>query len=125
MAKVNVDTTLKSEDEVFHFSGKGILSDHKLTFIENQIQVTISISKDNVISIKRSTDEYTISIFLEKQLTKVGIYDIKCDSMQIELATTLQDMLVEEGHIFLMYNLVLGGHNQGDYTYDIWYEVME
>lgn len=125
MARVKVKTLLKSNTEVFHFSGIGILCNDKLTFMEDKVRVIVQFQKKNDIFIKRETDTYTISIFLQKELTKAGIYDIKCDSMQIELATTAQDICIEDGHICLMYNLVLGGHNQGDFTYDIWYEVIE
>lgn len=123
MAKVHISTKLNSsENGITQYEGFGILDGNRLIFYEDNVKVVINL-KESVLELERTTNEYTIFLSFENSLTKNGIYDIKCDSMQIPIEVITNILNIQDGDIYIDYNLVLGGVNQGNFVYDIKYEV--
>lgn len=125
MSRVKISTLLKSLEDETKFIGNGILNDNKLKFEDNGVIVSLTFKNDEEILFKRTTNDYTISMTFKNKLTNNGIYDIKSDSMQIPIEVSTENIIIKEGYICIVYELVLGGHNQGKFTYEIWYEVIE
>ncbi len=124
MAKVNVSTVLNSiNDGITKFNGTGILKDNELIFYENNVKVVITFD-NSCLSLKRTTDEYTILLEFCDSLTKDGNYDIKGDSIQIPIKTNTSCLEISDKKIHIEYELVLGGAHQGKFVYDIDYEVI-
>ena len=77
MEKIKLTTVLNSQnDGISSFVGVGMLKNNELIFFENSIKVVISII-NNIIKIRRITDEYILELQFDDSLTKEGIYDIK------------------------------------------------
>jgi len=123
MAKVHISTVLNSsENGITKYDGYGVLKDNRLTFYDDKIKVVIEYN-NNTLNLERSNDEYRIVLPFEISLTKEGIYDIKCDSIQIPVKVTTNNLCIEDGLIHVEYSLLLGDTSQGDFVYDIEYEV--
>ena len=123
MAKIHISTTLDSvQNGVTSYDGYGILKNNEIVFYENDIRVVITIL-DKSLQLKRIHDQYVINLSFENTLTNEGIYDIKCDSIQIPVEVTTNVLDLKEGSIHIEYNLTLGGVDQGSFVYDIKYEV--
>lgn len=125
MSKIKLSTSLYSMDGITKFSGTGILNKQQITFQESNVMVSLCFKNVDDISLQRVTDDYMISMSFQKKLTKDGIYDIKCDSMHIPIEVTTDDIILQDGYIYIVYELVLGGHYQGKFIYEICYEVIE
>ena len=125
MEKIKLTTVLDSEnDGISSFEGVGMLKNNELIFFENSIKVVISMI-DNMIKIRRITDEYTLELQFTDSLTKEGIYDIKGGSIQIPVKTNTSSLKISDGNIHIEYVLELSGVNQGKFIYDVNYEVIK
>lgn len=125
MKKVRINTLLKIPTlESTSVKTVGFLNKNRLVFYDAKVRVVIDIS-DSSIHMRRIHPEYMIEMTFDISLTKEGIYDIKCDSVQVPLSISTSNLEVDPGHIHIEYNIVLGGINQGKYIYDIMYEVIE
>lgn len=125
MEKIKLTTVLNSQnDGIFSFDGVGMLKNNELIFFENSIKVVISII-DNIIKIRRITDEYTLELQFDDSLTKEGIYDIKGGSIQIPVKTNTSVLKINDQNIHIEYELELSGVNQGKFIYDVNYEVIK
>lgn len=125
MAKIRVSTILDSvQNGITRYSGSGILKNNEIVFYENDVKVII-IFFDNSLHLKRIHNNYTIELLFENSLTKDGIYDIKCDSMQIPVKTSTSVFDIKDGSMHIEYELELGGLNQGNFVYDVNYEVIK
>lgn len=123
MAKIKISTVLDSvQNGVTSFTGFGLLKNNEIVFYENDIKVVITIFA-NSLQLKRIHEQYTIVLSFENTLTNEGIYDIKCDSMQIPVETTTNALDIKDGFIHIEYGLTLGGVDQGTFVYDVKYEV--
>ena len=125
MEKIKLTTVLNSQNYgIFSFDGVGMLKNNELIFFENSIKVVISII-DNIIKIRRITDEYTLELQFTDSLTKEGIYDIKGGSIQIPVKTNTSSLKISNQNIHIEYELELSGVNQGKFIYDVNYEVIK
>jgi len=125
MAKIHISSILNSsENGTTSYDGDGILKDHKIIFYEDTIKVSIEYN-DNALKLERSNDDYSIILSFQNSLTNDGMYDIKCDSMQIPIKVTTNLLDVKDGFIHVEYSLLLGGVNQGNFVYDVKYEVIQ
>lgn len=124
MAKIHISTVLDSvQNGVTTYTGSGILKNNEIVFYENDVKVLI-LFFDNSLHLKRINENYTIELVFENSLTKDGIYDIKCDSMQIPVKTITKVLEITDGNIHIEYELELGGSNQGNFVYNVNYEVI-
>lgn len=123
MAKIHVSTILNSsENGITSYTGSGIFDHKKIIFYEDKVKVTIKFDKES-LELERSNDQYTIFLPFKNTLTNAGMYDIKCDSIQIPIEVTTHVLDIEDGFIHIDYDLLLGGVDQGRFVYDIKYEV--
>lgn len=123
MPKISVSTVLNSSSNgVTSYTGMGILKNNEIVFYENDIKVIVTLLED-ALHLKRIHNEYTIFLSFKNTLTNEGIYDIKCDSMQIPVEVTTNVLDIKDGSIHVEYELLLGGVDQGTFVYDIKYEV--
>lgn len=124
MARIHVSTKLNSsENGIDTYDGYGILNDGKIIFYEGNVKVSIEY-KDNALNLERSSDQYRIILSFKNSLTNDGMYDIKCDSMYIPISVMTNSLEVSNGKIHVEYSLSLSGESQGDFIYDIEYEVI-
>ena len=125
MENIKLTTVLDSEnDGISSFEGVGMLKNNELIFFENSIKVVISII-NNIIKIRRITDEYILELQFDDSLTKEGIYDIKGGSIQIPVKTNTSSLKISNQNIHIEYELELSGVNQGKFIYDVNYEVIK
>lgn len=123
MAKIHISTVLDSaQNGITKYKGSGILKDNEIVFYENDVRVVITF-QDNSLNLKRIHEQYTIDLSFENSLTNDGTYDIKYDSMQIPIKVITNSLDIKDGCIHIEYNLILGGDDQGEFVYDIKYEV--
>mgnify|MGYP001152065192 CR=1 FL=1 len=123
--KVKISTLLKTDEcNSIPYQCIGMLKDNQLLFYENKVRVTITMQGDSVF-MKRVHPDYVLSMQFTNSLTNEGIYDIKCDSVQMVVEVFTSVLEVKNGSLHVEYNLVLGGENQGMFIYDITYEVIE
>lgn len=125
MAKIHISAILNSsENGVTSYDGYGILKDSRIIYYEDTVKVSIEY-KDDTLKLERSNDDYSIILSFQNSLTNDGMYDIKCDSMQIPIKVTTNLLDVKDGLIHIEYSLLLCGESQGNFVYDVKYEVIQ
>lgn len=117
MAKFEGIMKIKNNDEVITKKIIGIKTDNKIIYQEDQIMVTISLFS-NRIELKRVSNEYTIFIPFENQLTTVANYDINFNGMNIKLDVHTYKIDITCHHIIIDYCISSGAWNE-NFTYEL------
>lgn len=120
MSKIKIETNLKTKETTTQNKLKGIKKNNKIIFYENNIQVNITIEKDKIIMV-RKTSEYKLILEFEKFLTIDGKYDIK-DIGRLDIKTKTKDLIINENKIYISYILYIDNKNLGHNTYELEYE---
>lgn len=104
MAKINLRTTLISEDENFDLKLTGIKANNKIIYRENNITVTILIF-DNKIEMNRSCSEYNVNLIFENNKKTISTYSIFGGTKIFELETKTKKFKSTENEIKIEYEL--------------------
>lgn len=119
MSKIFGQAKIKSVDGEQSLEIKGIKSENKITYLEDQIMVTILLFPSR-IELRRMYSDYSILLSFEKELTTKGIYDIKGDGMLLDLSIFTLVLKQEEHHIYIRYRL-----EENIFEYELTYQEVE
>lgn len=122
MTKIKIKTKLKTKENNLNREVKGLIKDHKITFIEDHIKVNIYL-QNNALKIVRSTNDYQIVLNFKKFLTISGKYDIK-DIGILDLKTETKELIIQKNKIYIEYILYINDENLGYNIYEIEYEAI-
>lgn len=104
MSKIVGTVIFHDENGENNYPISGILRDNQIIYHEDKILVTIKLY-DNKIELRRKSDEYDIKLPFEKELTTIGIYDIKCNGMKLEVSIETILLEIGDASIKLKYRL--------------------
>ena len=123
MARINLNTELNNveEKEVTKCHTKGIKVENKISFLDNDIHVTI-LTSNNTIELKRENSSYALTLSFNSSLTTTGIYDIKCNGIKFYIKIKTNKLVIKENKISVAYELKIDNYFK-PYTWDIEYEV--
>lgn len=95
----------------------GILRENEIIYYEDKILVTLKLFP-NKIELRRKCEDYEITFPFEKELTTIGIYDIKCNGMKLEMSIETILLEVEDASISIQYRLLENKENIISYHLD-------
>ena len=124
MSKVKGYINLKENNESVYdrFFIKGIRTDNKIIFKENDINVTIMF-EDNRISMNRSTKDYTIRMKFVNNSSSSGSYYLNDYKESINLNIETLSFINNDNNVYLDYNLFMADEFIGHFTYSLELEV--
>lgn len=126
MAKINIKTSLNTINEMSaNISNEiiGEITDKKLIYNEGEIKVIIEIFDDQII-MSRINDDYIIKmVFIKNSITE-GLYDIKDVDVKFNLAVETNELIIEDGKIYIDYHLNLNNEDMGVFHFQLDYEVI-
>lgn len=126
MAKIKIKTSLNTINEMSaNISNEiiGEIDDKAIIYNEGDIKVIIEILEDK-ITMSRINDDYIIKMpFIRDSITE-GLYDIKDINAKFNLAVETNELIIEEGKIFIDYHLNLNNEDMGVFRFQLDYEVI-
>lgn len=126
MAKINIKTSLNTINEMSaNISNEiiGEITDKKLIYNEGEIKVIIEIFDDQII-MSRINDDYIIKmVFIKNSITE-GLYDIKDVDVKFNLVVETNELIIEDGKIYIDYHLNLNNEDMGVFHFQLDYEVI-
>ena len=124
MSKINGCINLQKDGEIIYsnFPIKGIKTNDKIVYKENDINVTILLD-NNKIEMKRRTDDYIIELmFLDSKATS-GNYHLIEYKNSINLNIETLSSSNQDNKIILDYNLSMAEEFIGHFTFSLEFEV--
>ena len=124
MSKINGCINLQKDGEIIYsnFPIKGIKTNDKIVYKENDINVTIFLD-NNTIEMKRRTGDYIIElIFLDGKATN-GNYHLIEYKNSINLNIETLSSVNQDNKIILDYNLSMAEEFIGHFTFSLEFEV--
>ena len=124
MSKINGCINLQKDGEIIYsnFPIKGIKTNDKIVYKENDINVTILLD-NNKIEMKRRTGDYIIElIFLDGKVTN-GNYHLIEYKNSINLNIETLSSINQDNKIILDYNLSMAEEFIGHFTFSLEFEV--
>lgn len=124
MSKINGCINLQKDGEIIYsnFPIKGIKTNDKIVYKENDINVTIFLD-DNTIEMKRRTGDYIIElVFLDGKATS-GNYHLIEYKNSINLNIETLSSSNQDNKIILDYNLSMAEEFIGHFTFSLEFEV--
>lgn len=124
MSKINGCINLQKDGEIIYsnFPIKGIKTNDKIVYKENDINVTILLD-NNKIEMKRRTDYYIIELmFLDGKATS-GNYHLIEYKNSINLNIETLSSSNQDNKIILDYNLSMAEEFIGHFTFSLEFEV--
>lgn len=124
MSKINGCINLQKDGEIIYsnFPIKGIKTNDKIVYKENDINVTILLD-NNKIEMKRRTDDYIIELmFLDGKATS-GNYHLIEYKNSINLNIETLSSSNQDNKIILDYNLSMAEEFIGHFTFSLEFEV--
>lgn len=82
----------------------GIKQDNTYKYLENDIIVLVTYFNDRII-IKRSNNDYKVTINLEKNKETISTYEFIGGNKVFELKTFTKKLLISDNKILVKYNL--------------------
>ena len=124
MSKINGCINLQKDGEIIYsnFPIKGIKTNDKIVYKENDINVTIFLD-NNTIEMKRRTGDYIIELmFLDGKATN-GNYHLIEYKNSIDLNIETLSSVNQDNKIILDYNLSMAEEFIGHFTFSLEFEV--
>ncbi len=104
MSKINLVSTLVSENENLKIETTGTKTNNKIVYKENNITVTILIL-NNRIEMNRLCDEYKINLIFEKNKKSISTYSVFGAPKIFELDTFTNKLIQNDKYIKINYEL--------------------
>lgn len=124
MAKIKINSSLKTNEGTVLKELVGLFQDNKIVYQEDNIDVTILIG-DNTIKMNRAAADYLIEINFASDQTTKGIYDIKSHKINMDLEVKTNILKINSNTIFIEYELKLNNEDMGVFSFEIKYEVIQ
>ncbi|MCI9110817.1 MAG: DUF1934 family protein [Bacilli bacterium] len=102
VAKVKINYTLKSNDEIHKFEGKGIKNGDKIAFNDNGVMTTITLGENVFLERKK---DYLINLGFCTYNSMKGTYIIPEGSLDVETAT--KELICDKNNLKIIYSLTI------------------
>lgn len=124
MSKINGCINLQKDGEIIYsnFPIKGIKTNDKIVYKENDINVTILLD-NNKIEMKRRTDDYIIELMFLGGKATSGNYHLIEYKNSINLNIETLSSSNQDNKIILDYNLSMAEEFIGHFTFSLEFEV--
>ncbi|MBQ4634732.1 MAG: hypothetical protein IJB71_05240 [Bacilli bacterium] len=123
MSKVKIKTKLSSQTENYEKQLLGTYRGNKLYFLDDKVKVTITL--DEIVTMRRVSNEYEIILkFKENEILR-GIYDLKKLNYNLPIDIKTNKMYIDSGQFKVDYELSSENVQMDKFLFEINYEVIE
>lgn len=114
MSKILIESSLKSNNEIHCFKGKGIKNNNKIIYQDEKVQTKIVI--DNIITIERKSD-YKLILNLKEGIKLKGKYINNYGTFIVE--TIMTKFIKKENEYEITYKLMVDEKEIDTFTYKL------
>lgn len=114
MSKILIESSLKSNNEIHYFKGKGIKNNNKIIYQDEKVQTKIVI--DNIITIERKSD-YKLILNLKEGIKLKGKYINNYGTFIVE--TIMTKFIKKENEYEITYKLMVDEKEIDTFTYKL------
>ncbi|MDD4547668.1 MAG: DUF1934 family protein [Bacilli bacterium] len=123
MAKIKINSILKTNNEVIKKEFMGIIMGNKIVYNDDLVTVTIFL-KQNSIEMKRNNDSYSIDFeFINNKTTKC-VYNVREQNMIIYLSVVTNKLIVDDNRFLIDYSLYQNDEEIESVLFEFEYEVI-
>lgn len=123
MAKIKINSILKTNNEVIKKEFMGIIMGNKIVYNDDLVGVTIFL-KQNSIEMKRNNDSYSISFeFINNKTTKC-VYNVREQNMIIYLSVVTNKLIIDDNRFLIDYSLYQNDEEIESVLFEFEYEVI-
>lgn len=123
MAKIKINSILKTNNEVIKKEFMGIIMGNKIVYNDDLVGVTIFL-KQNSIEMKRNNDSYSISFeFINNKTTKC-VYNVREQNMIIYLSVVTNKLIIDDSRFLIDYSLYQNDEEIESVLFEFEYEVI-
>ena len=123
MAKIKINSILKTNNEVIKKEFMGIIMGNKIVYNDDLVGVTIFL-KQNSIELKRNNDSYSISFeFINNKTTKC-VYNVREQNMIIYLSVVTNKLIIDDNRFLIDYSLYQNDEEIESVLFEFEYEVI-
>lgn len=119
MPKIIINSYVKSsDDEEILTNKKAILKDEIITYINNNISVSVNIKNDLVI-LKRENEKMKITLEFKKNKKTNSFYDIKNLNIRMKVTVETKELVINSNSLSIKYDLYLNGEFSDSFDYNL------
>lgn len=114
-----MDFKLISNEDSITKKISGIINNNRIIYIDDNIKTTIVL--DDVISMKRESEEYIIEFIFDKKSKTKGTYKLLKHNISLDLEIDTLNIVNNKGLLVLEYHLLLSDEDKGIYKLELKY----
>ena len=123
MTKVKIKLRLKNSNEDLTKELIGLKRGNKLHFLDDKVRVTITF--DEIITMRRNSNEYEIVLNFKENENLKGIYDLKKLNYNLPIDIKTNKLYIGSGQLKVDYELYSDEVKMDDFNIELYYEVIK
>ena len=123
MSKIKINLKLKNSKEDLNKEIIGLKRGNKIHFVDDKVKVTITF--DDIVTMRRNSNEYEIVLKFKKGTKLEGIYNLKKLNYNLPIDIITNTMYIDSGQFKVDYELSSDGVKMDDFLFELNYEVIE
>ena len=123
MAKIKINLKLINSKENLSKEIIGLKRGNKIHFLDDNVKVTITF--DNIVTMRRNSNEYEIILRFKNNSELEGIYNLKKLNYNLPIDIKTNTMYIDSGQFKVDYELSSDGVKMDDFLFELSYEVIE
>ncbi len=123
MSKIKINLKLKNSKEDLTKEIIGLKRGNKLHFLDDKVKVTITF--DEIVTMRRNSNEYEIVLNFKNNSKLEGIYNLKKLNYNLPIDIKTNTMYIGSGLFKVDYELSSDGVKMDDFLFELNYEVIE
>ena len=123
MEKIKINLNLKNSKENLSKTIIGHKRGNKLHFLDDDVKVTITV--EEIITMRRVSNEYEIILKFKEGEIKSGIYNLKKLNYNLPIDIKTNNLYIDSGQIKVDYELTSDGVKMDRFLFELNYEVIE
>ncbi len=123
MSKIKIKMKLKNSKEDLEKEIIGLKRGNKIHFVDDKVKVTITL--DEVVTMRRNSDEYEIILNFKEGEKLKGIYDLKKMNYNLPIDIKTNKMYIGSGQFKVDYEITSDNIKMDTFLFELNYEVIE
>ena len=122
MTKIKINLKLKSKEENLVKEIIGLKRGNKIHFVDDKVKVTITF--DDIVTMRRNSNEYEIVLRFQENAKLKGIYNLKKLNYNLPIDIKTNKMYIGSGQFKVDYEIISDEVKMDRFLFELNYEVI-
>ena len=122
MTKIKINLKLKSKEENLVKEIIGLKRGNKIHFVDDKVKVTITF--DDIVTMRRNSNEYEIVLRFQENAKLEGIYNLKKLNYNLPIDIKTNKMYIGSGQFKVDYEIISDEVKMDRFLFELNYEVI-